>query len=130
MASAVAKSYHGLLLARVRCQSVASRSYIIVHLSLLMDLSEPAIKSVLAVSAHVSVYLAFVGVGRFKALGNITTISAIVGRVNLVLVPPPARVDHRVQRRRASSLFLDLVRIFDLETRLGAISRHATRKLF
>ena len=97
---------------------------------LFVNLSEAAIKRVLAVLGHRLVDLALVGLGRFQALRDVLAVTSVVGRVNFLCLAPPARIDNRVDACRSGPLFLLLMRVVDLESALGSVSGHAAHGFF
>ena len=95
---------------------------------LFVNLSEAAIKRVLAVLGHRLVDLALVGLGRFQALRDVLAVTSVVGRVNFLCFAPPARIDNRVDASGAGSLLFLLMRVVDLESALGSVPGDAAHR--
>ena len=83
-----------------------------------MHLAQAAIKCVLTMLGNRLVDAATVGFGRLKALWDVLTITAVIGRIYLLRLAPPAWVNNRVQTGGACTLLRTSMRVIDLETTL------------
>lgn len=95
-----------------------------------MDLSQSAIERVLMVLGDWFVNPSFVSICRFEPLGYVLSVSSVVGRVDFIFLSPPLGVNDRVETGRTSSLFLEFMRVVNLESLLRAISGYAAGNIF
>ena len=115
---------------------LASKSHgldFFVVIVMFVDLAQSAIQSILAVFGHVSIDLGLVDIGRLQSLGNVGSVSSVVGWINLLILAPPLRIDHWVEACRTCPFSIDghaVMWVVDLESFLRAAPGHTARRLF
>lgn len=131
MMGAILKPSHGVIgLRLVEVSVMAGTHSVMLVPHSFVHLSQSTIESVLAVTGNVPVDLSLARVSRLQALRNVALVPTIVRRIDLVVVAPPARIDHWVKRGGPRTFLLGLVRVLNLEACLGAISWDAARNIF
>ena len=100
------------------------------RLVVFVHLAQSAVERVLAMLGYVAVYFSLVDVGRLKPLGQVLSVTSVVCWIDLLVLAPPRRVNHRVYRCRSCAFLGCNVRIVDLEPVLRPIPWDTTRKFF
>ena len=100
------------------------------RLVVFVHLAQSAVERVFAVLGYVAVYFGLVDVGRLKPLGQVLTVTSVVRWIDLLVLAPPRRIDHRVDRCRPCTFLGCIVRIVDLEPVLRPIPWYTTRQFF
>ena len=101
---------------------LASKSHGLDFLEVIVmfvDLAQSAIQSILAVFCHVSINLRLVDIGRLQSLGNVGSVSSVVGWIDLLILAPPLRIDHWVEACRTCPFSIDgnaVMWVVDLES--------------